>query len=65
MASQGLHAATINANVAFAGPVREGVEAVAEAEITTSGRTLATVTATVRSQNKVVAHATFLFYRVG
>ncbi|MDH3500474.1 MAG: PaaI family thioesterase [Acidimicrobiia bacterium] len=62
MSSRGLHAATVNANVAFTGPIREGEEALARAEITTAGRTLATVTSTVTSDGKVAGHATFQFY---
>lgn len=62
MSSRGLHAATVNSNIAFTGPVTEGAELVASAEITTAGRTLATVTSTVTTEGRVVAHATFQFY---
>ncbi len=62
MSSRGLHAATVNGNMAFTGPINEGVEAVATAEITSAGRTLATVTSTVTCEDRVVGHATFQFY---
>lgn len=62
MSSQGLHAATVNSNMAFTGPIKEGVEAVANAEISTAGHILATVTSTVTSEGRVVGHATFQFH---
>ena len=62
MSSRGLHAATVNANIAFTGPIKEGVEAMAVAGITTAGRTLATVTSTLTSSERVVGHATFQFF---
>lgn len=65
MASAGLHGATINAGLAFTKPMKAGVEAIADAAIETSGKTLATIRATVTSDGKIVAHGTLQFYVFG